>query len=98
MDSWPVYCIGLLGTAVGGFYAAYKAGSLEMKHGALVGFGSIIFGLCCPIRHRTSCPLPEWYSVPGSGDIPAGALGGFLAEALKGCGRADRQAAKAGRD
>src|ERR1700693_6333192 len=32
--------LGSLGTLVGGFYAAYKAGTLQMKHGALVGIGS----------------------------------------------------------
>src|SRR5258706_1053347 len=37
--------LGSLGTLIGGFYAAFKAGKLEMKHGALVGIGSIFFGL-----------------------------------------------------
>src|SRR5918999_3234287 len=37
--------LGSLGTMIGGFYAAYKAGALEMKHGALVGIGSILLGL-----------------------------------------------------
>ena len=77
--------IGLLGTAVGGFYAAYKAGSLEMKHGALVGLGSILFGLIVQYATEHVVPLPEWYLFAGfAGAIPAGALGGFLAEALKG--------------
>ena len=37
--------LGSLGTLIGGFYAAYKAGTLEMKHGALVGVVSILVGL-----------------------------------------------------
>jgi hypothetical protein len=77
--------IGLLGTAIGGFYAAYKAGLLEMKHGALVGLGSIIFGLIVQSATEQVVPLPEWYLFAGfAGAIPAGALGGFLAEALRG--------------
>ena len=77
--------IGLLGTAVGGFYAAYKAGSLQMKHGALVGVGSILLGLLVQDASEQAFKLPDWYLFAGlAGAIPAGALGGFLAEALKG--------------
>jgi putative membrane protein (TIGR04086 family) len=77
--------IGLLGTAIGGFYAAYKAGSQEMKHGALVGVGSILLGLVLQTAGEQVVNLPDWYLFAGfAGAIPAGALGGFLAEALKG--------------
>ena len=31
------FAIGVLGTALGGFVAALKAGRLAIKHGALVG-------------------------------------------------------------
>lgn len=75
--------IGSLGTAIGGFYAAYKAGRLEMKHGALVGIGSIALGLLLSLGGSES-PLPEWFlSLSAAAAIPAGALGGFFAEMYK---------------
>ena len=75
--------IGSLGTAIGGFYAAYKAGRLEMKHGALVGIGSIALGLILSLGGSES-PLPEWFlSLSAAAAIPAGALGGFFAEMYK---------------
>ena len=45
--------LGSLGTVIGGFFAAYKAGTLEMKHGALVGMGSIVLGLVLQGWDRT---------------------------------------------
>jgi hypothetical protein len=75
--------LGSLGTAVGGFYAAYKAGALEMKHGALVGIGSIVLGLLMQSGHEESA-FPEWFTaVAALAAIPAGALGGFVAEMFK---------------
>lgn len=76
--------LGSLGTLIGGFYAAYKAGTLEMKHGALVGIGSIILGLVLQFIFPESA-LPEWFmALSAAAAIPAGALGGFLAEMFKG--------------
>ena len=75
--------LGSLGTLIGGFYAAYKAGTLEMKHGALVGVVSILVGL---IMHSgdTETQFPEWFmALSFAAAIPAGALGGFLAEMFK---------------
>jgi putative membrane protein (TIGR04086 family) len=75
--------IGSLGTAIGGFYAAYKAGALEMKHGALVGIGSIVLGLLMSLVEGES-QLPEWFlGLSAAAAIPAGALGGFFAEMYK---------------
>jgi len=75
--------LGSLGTLIGGFYAAYKAGTLEMKHGALVGIGSIILGLILQAGTEESS-LPEWFmALSAAAAIPAGALGGFLAEMFK---------------
>ena len=75
--------IGSLGTAIGGFYAAYKAGRLEMKHGALVGIGSIALGLLLSLFEGES-HLPDWFmGVSVAAAIPAGALGGFFAEMMK---------------
>ncbi len=75
--------LGSLGTLIGGFYAAYKAGALEMKHGALVGIGSIILGLALQSGSEESA-LPEWFmALSAAAAIPAGALGGFCAEMFK---------------
>ena len=76
--------LGSLGTLVGGFYAAYKAGILEMKHGALVGVTSIIVGV---IMHSgdSESQFPEWFiALSFAAAIPAGALGGFFAEMFAG--------------
>ena len=77
--------LGSLGTLIGGFYAAYKAGSLEMKHGALVGIGSILLGLVLQGAGSDENTLPEWFmALSFAAAIPAGALGGFFAEMVKG--------------
>ena len=74
--------LGSLGTVIGGFYAAYKAGNLEMKHGALVGIGSIILGLV--LSGGSENELPVWFmALSCAGANPAGAIGGFLAEMFK---------------
>ncbi|HWP22917.1 MAG TPA: TIGR04086 family membrane protein, partial [Candidatus Binatia bacterium] len=76
--------LGSLGTVIGGFYAGYKAGTLEMKHGALVGIGSIILGLVLGAGSSDN-PMPEWFmALSFAAAIPAGALGGFFAEMFKG--------------
>lgn len=78
--------LGSLGTLIGGFYAAYKAGTLEMKHGALVGVLSIIIGLLMTSGNAEH-PTPEWFTALAfAAAIPAGALGGFFAEMVKGLG------------
>src|SRR6478735_6146452 len=76
--------LGSLGTLIGGFYAAYKAGTLEMKHGALVGIGSILLGLALQGAGSDENALPEWFmALSFAAAIPAGALGGFIAEMFK---------------
>jgi len=76
--------LGSLGTCIGGFYAAYKAGSLEMKHGALVGVCSIVLGLFLTPSGADN-PTPEWFmALSFAAAIPAGAIGGFFAEMFKG--------------
>jgi putative membrane protein (TIGR04086 family) len=85
------FIIGVLGTALGGFVAAVKAGKLEIKHGALVGFCSLILSFIEQSLQEESLPLPEWFRFLSiAAIIPAGALGGFLAEAFKGRGRNHR--------
>jgi putative membrane protein (TIGR04086 family) len=76
--------LGSLGTMIGGFYAAYKAGGLEMKHGALVGIGSIVLGLFLQALAADDSASPEWFmALSFAAAIPAGALGGFFAEMFK---------------
>lgn len=79
------FTIGILGTALGGFIAAHKAGMLEIKHGALVGACSLILSFIEQSLQEESLPLPEWFRfLSVLAIIPAGALGGFVAGALKG--------------
>ncbi|HXG51681.1 MAG TPA: TIGR04086 family membrane protein [candidate division Zixibacteria bacterium] len=76
--------IGALGTAIGGYYAARRAGQLEIKHGALVGVGSILVGALMQLAGFDQSDLPQWYSTLAYlAAIPAGALGGYAAEGLK---------------
>lgn len=76
--------LGSLGTVIGGFFAAYKAGKLEMKHGALVGIGSILLGLVLQAAGSNDTAAPEWFmALSFAAAIPAGALGGFFAEMVK---------------
>lgn len=89
------FVIGVLGTALGGFVAAKKAGKLEIKHGALVGLCSLILSFIEQSLQEESASLPEWFRfLSVLAIIPAGALGGFLAEAFKGFGRGYRQTGK----
>jgi putative membrane protein (TIGR04086 family) len=85
------FTIGVLGTALGGFVAAHKAGKLEIKHGALVGFCSLILSFIQQSLQEDSLALPEWFRfLSVLAIIPAGALGGFVAGALKGSGGGNR--------
>ena len=80
--------IGSLCTALGGFIAARKAGTLEIKHGAFVGLGSLIVSFIQHSMQEQPMQLPEWFNfVSIVAVIPAGALGGFLAGMLKGSER-----------
>jgi putative membrane protein (TIGR04086 family) len=79
--------IGCLGTALGGFIAARKAGALETKHGAFVGLGSLIVSFIQQAMQEHSLELPQWFNfVSVIAVIPAGALGGYVAELLSGRG------------
>jgi putative membrane protein (TIGR04086 family) len=77
--------IGTLCTALGGFIAARKAGTLEIKHGAFVGLGSLIVSFIQHFMQEDAGQLPEWFNfISIVAVIPAGALGGLVAELLKG--------------
>jgi putative membrane protein (TIGR04086 family) len=80
--------IGCLCTALGGFIAARRAGVLEIKHGAFVGLGSLIVSFIQQAIQEQSIPLPEWFNfISIVAVIPAGAVGGMLAGALRGTGK-----------
>src|SRR5258708_38456052 len=73
--------LGSLGTVIGGFFAAYKAGKLEMKHGALVGIGSILLGFLLQSVAQSDTTLPEWFiALSFAPAITPRAVGGFFAE------------------
>jgi putative membrane protein (TIGR04086 family) len=77
--------IGSLCTALGGFIAAWKAGTLESKHGAFVGLGSLIVSFIQQSMQEQPMQLPEWFNFLSIvAVIPAGALGGYVAGLLKG--------------
>src|SRR5512145_2839617 len=72
--------IGSLCTALGGFVAARRAGTLEIKHGAFVGLGSLIVSFVQHAMQEQSIELPEWFTFASIvAMIPAGALGGYVA-------------------
>ncbi len=81
------FAIGAACTALGGFVAARKAGTLEIKHGAFVGLGSLILSFIEQRMRGETVSIPEWFRVLSIvAIIPAGALGGFVADIFKGFG------------
>lgn len=78
------FIIGTVCTALGGFVAARRAGSFEIKHGAFVGLGSLIVAFVEQALQQQAVPLPEWFRLLSvAAIIPAGALGGFVAQIFK---------------
>jgi hypothetical protein len=82
------FVIGALGTLLGGFVAGRKVAAFEIKHGAFVGLGSLTVSFLEQLMMRDgSAPMPEWFrALSILSVIPAGALGGYLAEMIKGAG------------
>src|SRR5574341_363407 len=79
------FVIGTLGTVLGGFIAARRAGKFEIKHGAFVGLGSLIVSAILEAASEEPVSIPEWFRfISVLSIIPAGALGGFVAETFKG--------------
>ncbi|MGE5818834.1 MAG: YrzE family protein [Deltaproteobacteria bacterium] len=79
------FAIGALGTALGGFIAARKAGKFQIKHGAFVGLGSLTVSFIEEMLRGESMPMPEWFrALSILSIIPAGALGGYVAEIFGG--------------
>jgi putative membrane protein (TIGR04086 family) len=78
-----MFLIGILGTVLGGYVAGQFAKTEEIKHGALVGAVGIILGLVQSSMAAAS-PVPPWYEFLGYVlMIPAGALGGSIAQGKK---------------
>jgi hypothetical protein len=78
------FAIGTLGTAIGGFVAGLKATHFRSKHGAFVGVGSLIVSFLEQLATEEVLPVPEWYrALSVLAIIPAGALGGYIAEVFK---------------
>src|SRR2546430_2357984 len=74
------FAIGTLGTAIGGFVAAWKAGNFEIKHGAFVGLGSLIVSFIEEVVRGEFISLPEWVRFLAVVTIiPTGPLGGDAA-------------------
>jgi hypothetical protein len=79
------FAIGALGTALGGFVAGRKAGKFQIKHGAFVGLGSLIVSFIEEMARQEGSPMPEWFrALSILSIIPAGALGGYVAEMFGG--------------
>jgi hypothetical protein len=79
------FAIGALGTGIGGFIAARKAGKFQIKHGAFVGLGSLIVSFIEEMLRGESMPVPEWFrALSILSIIPAGALGGYVAGIFEG--------------
>jgi putative membrane protein (TIGR04086 family) len=78
------FAIGTLCIVLGGFIAGRLAKALEVKHGAAVGVGSMIVSTLEQAMAENSVPLPEWFVlISYLAAIPAGAVGGYLAERLR---------------
>ena len=77
--------IGALCTVLGGYVAGRLAKAEEIKHGALVGAVSLIIGLLQTGMAGEASPVPYWHELLGYIlAIPAGALGGSLAQGRAG--------------
>lgn len=73
---------GALATAIGGYVAASKAATLQLKYGLMVAVVSGLTGLLVGLLpgESSSPPLPFWYDLAGwCVLIPAGILGGYVA-------------------
>jgi putative membrane protein (TIGR04086 family) len=73
--------IGAFCTGLGGYLAARLAKAEEVKHGALVGAVALIVGVLQTAMAGEASPVPQFYQFLGYAlAIPAGALGGSLAQ------------------
>jgi putative membrane protein (TIGR04086 family) len=81
--------LGLLCVSFGAFIAARRAGHSELRHGALVGVGSVVLALVmeslqAPGDNSAEVWSPTWLRVLGYAlVIPFGMLGGAFAERIR---------------
>jgi hypothetical protein len=73
--------IGAFCTVLGGYVAGRIAKDIEIKHGALVGLGSLVLVTLEQVMSGKSTSYPIWFEVVGYLiAVPAGALGGHIAQ------------------
>jgi putative membrane protein (TIGR04086 family) len=78
-DFVGIELLGLLSTLAGGFVAARMARRAPVQHGAIVGAASLAIWLLVDISSPGEA-TGTWSNVAGYlAEIPAGALGGYLA-------------------
>jgi putative membrane protein (TIGR04086 family) len=88
------FAIGALGTALGGFVAGFKASKLEIKHGGFVGVGSLVVSFLEQALQEDPTQVPEWFRLLSLlAIIPAGALGGYVAQVFKDFGPSSQRMA-----
>ncbi len=76
-----MFALGALCTVLGGYAAARRAGTREIKHGGFVGAASILIGLIMQGAVEQSATYPAWFLLLGILiAIPAGMAGGALAQ------------------
>lgn len=82
-----LYILAVLGTTCtvfGGFIGAKITGSEEFRHGGWVGAVSLITGVYMEFVSKEVQSYPLWFTVISTAVIiPAGVLGGYLAQMLK---------------
>ena len=77
------FAIGTLCTVLGGYVAGRLAKEIEVKHGAFVGVGSLIVSALEQAVSESGALVPQWYLLVSTlAIVPAGALGGYIAERL----------------
>ena len=75
------FAIGALCTVLGGYIAGRQARQMETKHGAFVGVGSLVLSALEQSVTEVDAPPPQWYmALAVLAAVPAGALGGYIAE------------------
>ena len=73
--------VGALCTVLGGYVAGRIAKDIEIKHGAMVGLGSLVLVTLEGVMSGTSVTYPLWFEVLGYViAVPAGAVGGYIAQ------------------
>jgi ABC-type branched-subunit amino acid transport system permease subunit len=73
--------VGALCTVLGGYVAGRIAKDIEIKHGALVGLGSLVLVTLEGMMSGQSTSYPVWFEVLGYLiAVPVGMVGGYVAQ------------------